>query len=298
MKATTRAAHRRGARVDFLPRAQGPFAPWDHVIRAADGDGLDHVLDGARVAVRKIDPATSRTATLDLSLTETAKLLPDDLDEVRRPVSYQGMRNYIGRMAMPSKAHESHAGWFESRNEQENYRDLLTCEPVVQMVAQPMRLAWPVGSRIRTHVPDAFHLRVDGQVTLVDVTRHSRLQSPEALAVFRLTQATAHRMGWRYQLRGELTPQHQRNISLIYAHRHPSPSTARWLTRLATMPPVQQIADAARALGAPARPSYSAVWHLVATRHLFLDLAAPLTPDAVIRRRPSPSRSTRCLISR
>ncbi|WP_354588561.1 hypothetical protein [Janibacter sp. UYMM211] len=231
-------------------------------------------------------------------MSQCASLVPDDIAEVRRPVSYQGMRNYIGRMTMPSQAHESHAGWFESRNEQENYRDLLTGEPVVQMVTQPMRLAWPIGARVRTHVPDALHLRADGQVTLVDITRRSRLQTAEALAIFRLTQATAHRMRWRYQLRGELTPQHQRNISLIYAHRHCSAGTAGWLARLATMPAVQQIADAAGALGPPARPSYSAVWHLVATRHLFVDLAAPLTPDAVIRRRPSPPRSTRCLISR
>ena len=45
-------------------------------------------------------------------------------------------------------------------------------------------------------------------VTLLDVTRRARLDSAEAHAVFVLAQATATALGWRYELRGELSAQH------------------------------------------------------------------------------------------
>lgn len=64
MSASATSSHGRGSRVDYLPRVQGPFAEWS-------------------------------------DLTETAPLTPDELLEVRRPVSYQGMPNYIGRMSLP-----------------------------------------------------------------------------------------------------------------------------------------------------------------------------------------------------
>lgn len=290
-------SHRRGTRVDFLPRAQGPFADWAEVQRAADGEGIDAVLAGTRVVARRRDATHDRAHTQDLSLSEAAKLGPDDLVEVRRPVSYRGMRNYIGRMGLPAQRHEGHAGWFESRNEQENYRNLLIEEPVVQMATQPLRLEWPIRSGVRTHVPDGMYLTVDGRVVLVDVTRRSRLLSPEAVAIFRLAQLTAQSMGWEYELRGELTAQHQRNVSMIYSHRHPTPSAPQWQKLVGSMPADQQIAQAAEDLGTAGRPNYAAVWHLVATQFLFLDLSASLTRDSSVRRRPDSTRSNPCLIN-
>lgn len=295
MRELVTSSHRRGTRVDFLPRAQGPFADWAEVQRAADGEAADAVLAGTRVVARRRD-ANDRAHTQDLSLAEAASLRPDDLGEVRRPVSYRGMRNYIGRTGLPSQLHEGHAGWFESRNEQENYRNLLIEQPVVQMGTQPLRLEWPLRSGIRTHVPDALYLTVDERVVLVDVTRRSRLLSPEAVAIFRLAQLTARAMGWDYELRGELTAQHQRNVSMIYSHRHETPTSTTWRAHLRTMPADQQVTQAADAFGTPRRPNYAAVWHLVATRHLFLDLSAPLTRDSIVQRRPHPTGSNPCLI--
>lgn len=296
MSELVRSSHRRGTRVDFLPRAQGPFADWAEVQRSADGDGIDAVLAGARVVARRRDEAGEQVRTQDLSLAEAATQRPDDLVEVRRPVSYRGMRNYIGRMGLPSQRHEGHAGWFESRNEQENYRNLLIEQPVVQLATQPLRLEWPLRSGIRTHIPDGMYLTVDGRVVLMDVTRRSRLLSPEAVAIFRLAQLTARAMGWEYELRGELTAQHQRNVSMIYSHRHETPNATAWRAQLRAMPADQQVVQAAEALGTPLRPAYAAVWHLVATRHLFLDLSAPLVRDSIVHRRPHARGSSPCLI--
>lgn len=297
MSLSATSSHRRGSRVDYLPRAQGPFAQWSEVIDVADGDGLSSTAASARVNIRRREPERDRAHVQDLSLPEAASLRPDELIEVRRPVSYRGMRNYIGRMSLPSQAHQGHAGWFESRNEQENYRDLVIQHAVAQMVSQPLRIEWSFRSGVRSHVPDALHLSAGGQMTLVDVTRRDRLKVPEAVAIFRLAQATAQALGWHYELRAELPPQYQRNVSLVYAHRHPSPCDTTWQTRLKGMPAEQQLAQAATTLGAPARPNFSAVFHLAATRHLFLDLSSPLTADAIVRRRPSPSRSNPCLIT-
>lgn len=249
------------------------------------------------MTVRRRSGLMGGTRVEDLSLDEAADLTSDSLLEVRRPVSYAGMSNYIGRMALPSQAHEAHAGWFESRNEQEHYRELLMRQPIVQMATQPMRLAWAFPSGVRSHVPDALHLTIDGRVTLVDVTRRRRLETPEAVAIFLLAQATARALGWRYELRDELSAQHQRNVSLVYSHRHPTSSTPMWRAAVKGMPASQQVLQAAQSLGSGTSPNYAAVWHLVATRHLFIDLARALTPDAVVRRRPLSIRSNPCLIS-
>ena len=297
MTTVTKASHRLGSRVDYLPRLQGPSADWAEVRVAADGERLVDVVRLTRVTVRRRSGVMDASRVEDLSLDEAAALTPDSLLEVRRPVSYKGMRNYIGRMALPSQVHEAHAGWFESRNEQEHYRELLMRHAVVQMATQPLRLAWAFPSGVRTHVPDAFHLTVDGRATLVDVTRRKRLETPEAVAIFLLAQATARAMGWRYELHDELSPQHQRNVSLVYSHRHATPSTHTWRAAVKGMPATQQVLQAAQTLGAGTSPNYAAVWHLVATRHLFIDLARALTPDAVVRRRPLSTRSNPCLIS-
>lgn len=297
MTASAKGSHRLGSRVDYLPRAQGPAADWAEVRLAADGHRLDDVVRLARMTVRRRSGVMDGSQVEDLSLDEAAALTPDSVLEVRRPVSYRGMLNYIGRMALPSQVHEAHAGWFESRNEQEHYRELLMRHPIVQMATQPMRMAWAFPTGIRTHVPDAFHLTVDGRITLVDVTRRKRLETPEALAIFLLAQATARALGWGYELRDELSPQHQRNVSLVYSHRHPTPSTPSRRAAVKGMPATQQVIQAARALGSATSPNYAAVWHLAATRHLFIDLARALTLDAIVRRRPLSIRSNPCLIS-
>lgn len=172
-------SHRRGTRVDYLPRAQGPAAPWPDVIPA----GIDPVRAAEVAAVASVvirmDSATRvKPEVHSLSVGKARELSLDDLLEVRRPVSYEGMPNYIGRMSLPTRRDDpdhQHAGWFESRNEQETYRELLMTRPITVMATQPMRLEWPFPGGVRTHVPDAVYATTDGMVTLLDVTRRARL---------------------------------------------------------------------------------------------------------------------------
>lgn len=284
--------------MDFLESLRGPRAPWEEILAAAHDPAVARqVALSSSVTIREVDQVSGRGRRKTCDVQAAAALTPDVLAEVRRPVSYQGMRNYIGRMSLPSVDREAHAGWFESRNEQENYRDLLLTRPVAQMSTQPMRLEWPFASGARTHVPDALYVTVDGVVTLLDVTRRARLDSAEAHAVFVLAQATAALLGWRYELRAELTAQHQRNVSFVYAHRHAPPERAAgWAQSARALPETCTVQHAAAALG-ESRPDYGALWHLVSTRRLFVDLTAPIRIDSRVQRRPLTARSSSCQIS-
>jgi hypothetical protein len=284
--------------VDFLESLRGPRAPWEEVVSAAQDAALAReVALTSSVTIREVDPVSGRDRQKACDVPGAATLTPDVLAEVRRPVSYHGMRNYIGRMALPSVDREAHAGWFESRNEQETYRDLLLTRPITQMTTQPLRLEWPFASGVRTHVPDALYVTVDGVVTLLDVTRRARLDSAEAHAVFVLAQATATALGWRYELRGELSAQHQRNVSFVYAHRHAPPERVPgWVQAARGLPETCTVQHAAAALG-QSRPDHGALWHLVATRQLFVDLTAPIRIDSRVQRRPLTRRSSSCQIS-
>lgn len=296
MRTTPSTAHRRGHRVDFLTPVQGPFAPWLEVIATAGGHSLEEAVGGAGVSVRRVDHDTGHAEELTLALNQAAGLVPDDLAEVRRPVSYAAMSNFIGRMVLPTEAREAHSGWVESRNERENFRDLLMSQPVTQMATQPMRIVWPFVGGVRSHVPDAVALGPGGRATMIDVTRRARLQDPAARAIFLLARATAERMGWNYQLRGELTPQHQRNVSFVYSHRHPPAGVEELHQRVRAMPSRQQVRDAARLFGSLRVPNYAAVWHLVATGRLFVDLTVPLEADSIVRVRPHHRRNP-CLLT-
>ncbi|MCH8614359.1 hypothetical protein [Arsenicicoccus dermatophilus] len=281
----------------YLPALQGPRAPWEQVLALSqDCVALEKVGAAAWVSTRCLpedgrDPAVHQHEARTL-----AECRVSALASVRRPASYQGMTNSIGRMCLPSLHVDGHAGWYESRNEQDNYRDLLLARPVVDMSTQAMRLEWALPGGVRSHVPDALLRSRDGRITLVDVTRRARLEDPRLVAVLVLTRATADALGWRYEVRTELTPQRRRNVSFVYSHRHvPDHLPADWAARIQGLGSTTQLRGAAVALGTRTAPAYAAVFHLVARRHLFLDLDSPLTADAPVSTRPFPPRRTQCL---
>lgn len=290
-------SHRRGTRVSYLPVLQGPRAPWEEVLAVSQDRDALVAAGGAAWASTRCAPCDGRDPVLHRhEVADLADCRVSALASVRRPASYQGMANSIGRMCLPSLHVDGHAGWYESRNEQDNYRDLLVTRAVVDMSTQAMRLEWVLPGGVRSHVPDAVYRSRDGVVTVLDVTRRARLEDPRLMAVLLLTRATADALGWRYEVRTELAPQHRRNVSFVYSHRHvPDRLPADWQTRLQELAPTTQLWAAAAALGTRTAPSYAAVFHLVARRHLFIDLRNPVTADALVSTRPLPPRSTPCL---
>lgn len=296
MSAPTPSSHRLGARTDYLKPLGGARAPWSALSELAERPVLDDESI-VRFSVRRRDPETARSQTANLSLSELADLCPDDLAEVRRPASYRGMRNYIGRMPLPSARHEAHAAWFESRNEQENFRELLIRRPVTQMVTQPMRIEWVIHDGIRAHVPDALYRDNRGKTFLIDVTRRKRLTDWTARAVFAVTALTTRALGWGYELRVELPTQYRRNVAFVYSHRHAAPdSRSAWAQRVRELPHTMQLAEAAALLGNDGTADLQALFHLVATRRLFMDLQQRLVSDSTDQRHFLPERSTPWLV--
>ncbi|GAB47897.1 hypothetical protein MOPEL_030_00080, partial [Mobilicoccus pelagius NBRC 104925] len=273
------AAHRRGGHISFLDEVRGPRASWDEVRRVAQSPtDRQAVAAAAFVATRRWDAETHAVATVTGGV-GSLELDPSLLLEVRRPLSYQGMRNRIGRLPVPSTEGQRSV-WFESRNEQENYWDLLISRRVVGMATQAMRLEWPFESGVRTHVPDALAELADGTVLLIDVTSSRRLSDPNTAAVWLLTGATASALGMRYEVRTELSRQSARNLSAVWARRQANPGQRRaWIDRARHVAFPTALLPFARVLG-EGDPNYAAVWHLVAHSFVQVDLGGPLHADS------------------
>lgn len=239
------------------------------------------VARDARLHVRAWDLDLMKVRLLDLSVSESELLDVDALLEVRRPVSYKGMKRYIGRMSVPSRTDGEKGVWFDSRNEHDHYRDLLLSLDVVEMTTQPLRFDWIFSDGLRSHVPDALLLLGDGSRLLIDVTRDAKLSDPKTRATFTLTAATCDELGWRYEVRTELSPQHVSNVSAIWSCRWARPQQARAWREQAEAVVGLQVWTAATVLGG-GNPTYAGIWHLVANQVLALPLADPIRLDSTI----------------
>lgn len=275
-------AHRRGLRTSFLAASQGPRASWEEVVAAAQNqaDG-DAVAVTTRILTRQWDSAGCHVQLHDDGVGDLVEPPIESLMAVRRPLSYQGMKSYIGRMCVPSSDGSGRGVWFESRNEQDNYRDFLICHDVTEMATQPLRFEWTFAGGLRTHVPDALVRLADGSVKLLDVTTRKKMADPQLLAVTALTHRTCEALGWSYEVRYELEPQHARNVAMIWACRTaPMEQAQRWGAIAAEMPDGIQVLPAARLLSADLNtPNLGAVWHLVATGMLAVRLTQRLASD-------------------
>lgn len=289
-------AHRRGLRTSFLAASHGPRAGWEEVVNAAQNhvDG-DAVAGGTRVLTRQWDGDAGRVELHDDAVGDLVEPPVENLMEVRRPLSYQGMKSYIGRMCVPSSDGSGRGVWFESRNEQDNYRDFLICHDVREMATQPLRFEWAFPGGLRTHVPDALVRLADGSVRLLDVTTRKKMADPQLLAVTALTHRTCEALGWSYEVRYELEPQRARNVAMIWACRTaPVEQAQRWAAIAAEMPDGIQVLPAARLLSAGLdTPNLGGVWHLIATGVLAVQLTQRLASDTPLHQGFRAGRGTR-----
>lgn len=186
------------------------------------------------------------------------------------------MANYIGRFAVPDGSGGSHDAWFESLNELAHLRDLMLTVDVATLSSQSVLVGWKLPSGYRFHFPDLIVTSLDGTVTFVDVTRVERLTRPAALAQFGLMAATAHTLGWSFEVRTELPRQRQATQSHVYACRH-SLSQDQINPSEAQMP----LRTWARSLGRGSAGIAKAL-ALIARRRLFIDWDKPLEPDTPV----------------
>lgn len=282
-------AHHKGRRLLFIPQLGSRRASWDSMMTLAGrSDEITQIASSVSATVRRYD------ATYDRALVDTVEaaglrvLEPDDLVEVRRPVSYVGMGRYIGTVAVPTTWPNARAVWFESFNERHNYLDLLLGGAVSQMSTQSIRLEWATPHGLRVHYPDAF-LLIDGRRLLVDVTASRSADDDRAMSTFRLTAATAKALGWEYELLTEIPPQRARNLRFLRACRSASPDVAgAWAAvrdRRAWPRQLDRLAhDLAAELG-DWTSGLGAVWHLLATARIHADLNNPIGPETWVNTR-------------
>lgn len=276
----TSASHRLGRRTSHLaPLESGRRGSVTELLAAAtDPDRCAEIAYGARMVVLK--PLGQQ----EVRASNGADLVVDELRPTRRPPSYRGMRNYIGRVAVPS-AHGPSMAWFESLNELTHIRDLLLTESVGALVAQPALVVWDLPDGPRYHYPDLLVRRHDSCPLLCDVTRRARMASPKALAQFALMAATAAVAGWEFQLRSELPPQRVHTQSALYACRGPHKLPADWEQRLGEISWPSHLHQVAAALDRSGVGMASAS-HLIATRRLYVDFDAALSLDTPVHRTP------------
>lgn len=253
------------------------------ITAAADPDLCDAVASTAVFVVRTA--ASQQT----LSVADAARLRPDDLLPTRRPASYRGMRNFIGRACVPSEAGPS-AVWFESLNERNHLRDLMLTRRVVGLATQPMLVVWSLPGGVRRHFPDMLVRYASGRVMACDVTRLDGLTRPAVLAQFTLMAATARGLGWDLEIRTEMPAQRVRNQSHVHACRHAEPADReRWVSLVADGPADATLGEfVARCGGGPR--GIGAALHLLARGELSIDFDQPLanmTPTRRWRAEPS-----------
>lgn len=275
-------SHRIGRRTSLIPSARGRSSTLTDLLgTAADDKKCSAVAESASFAVALLEPGRSRPVASIVGASEMRALDPDQLHMVRRPPSYQGMRNYIGRLSFPG-ADGGRAVWFESLNELSHWRDLLVNHRVTQMSTQPLRVDWSLTTGRRSHVPDALLRLRDGTTMLVDITTMETVQKPRALAAFILTAATATALGWAYQLRSELPAQRVLNTSSVWACRHADPAVHQsLLARAVTVGLPARLDQVAQQLTDLA-PGLWAVQHLVAHGALGLDLNSALQLSSTV----------------
>lgn len=270
--------HRLGRRTSFIPALEGKAAPWADVIDVSVD--VDRTAEVARAATATVlltgEDRRSTVSTADVDT--LAGLDPDRLLAVRRPVSHQGMRNYISRAVVPSELGPK-AVWCESFNELSHLRDLLLTSRPTQVTTQPCRLEWGLSSGVRSHIPDFMLRYSDGHTLLVDVTTSSKVEDPRLLAILRITRATAEAMGWTYEVRTELPAQRVRNINFMHAGRRDVRQDRVAATRfLRSVSGPVDVQRASEVLGGPPQ-GYARLWDLIAHGFVHLPLNDELDTD-------------------
>ncbi len=192
------------------------------------------------------------------------------------------MTNYISRVCVPSEGQDARAVWCESFNEMSHLRDLLLTVRPTQVATQAMRLEWVFASGVRSHVPDFLVRTAAGHMILVDVTTATKLEDPKLRAILQLTSATAHVLGWTYEVRTELPPQRVRNLNFIHASGHDTVqdrlAAARKL-RQATWP--VDVQRASELLGGGAK-GFMRLWDLLAHGFAHVQLDDPIERDSLV----------------
>ncbi|MEN2420540.1 TnsA-like heteromeric transposase endonuclease subunit [Streptomyces rimosus] len=156
---------------------------------------------------------------------------------------------------------------------------------VHRIVAQPFLLKTVLDGKVRKHIPDYLLVTEQGPV-VVDVKPLRRLSMPEVAFTFSWTQRVVEGKGWTYEVWSEPPSAELENIRFLAGYRR------GWLFSSDILDELRNAELDGVALGVatrclPDRPEpqvRAALYHLLWTRHLKVDLGRPLDTSSVLRR--------------
>lgn len=134
---------------------------------------------------------------------------------VRTFLSWPGKRNYSG--SYWSSTTKQHVG-FESLYECTALTTLDRDPSIIGISSQPMWIHWPRGRAPKSHAPDYFARRQNGDGEIVDV-RPEKLIDEQTAVVFEATRLLCAEAGLRYRVISDLSPELDRNLKFLSPYR-------------------------------------------------------------------------------
>jgi len=225
-----------------------------------------------------------------IRLADSSSVQPWDLDdgpppvELLRPV--RQTRSTALSRHIPAQAWSHIAGAHlsvESGLEHDLIRVLDRQPSTRTLVTQPIVLTWPGTGRGRSHTPDVLSCKAGGAITLWDV-RPADKQDEKFLAAADVTKRACARAGWAYRIFTGLEPVERLNLLWLHRFRHApdwlpdvAPGIVDDLERQGPML-LGQLFDRDNGDGR----LIAAVWHLLWTADLHVDLATKITRASLI----------------
>ncbi|WP_426763061.1 TnsA-like heteromeric transposase endonuclease subunit [Pseudarthrobacter sp. 1G09] len=248
-----------GKRQRSAPGAAPPKTFGRDVLHWIDAEGVGHMA-----------AADSRATGLELHKAAV----------FRQGIKYPRRRNYEGYYWFSGTGQHL---WYESLTEYSALMWLDFSQDIVGISTQPMCIYFADGT---SHYPDFFTVQRDGTQTLCDV-RPQNLIDAKAAETFAKTRDLCQRIGWPYQILGELGVPMRHNLEWLAAYRHPRYKAPKEIEELLVdfLSEPARLRDVARAIR-PGAPAFSIhfVYNLLWTREIRADLARPLSWNTILRK--------------
>lgn len=158
------------------------------------------------------------------------------------------------------------------------------------VLPQPMMITFESGSTPARHIPDFLLCDSDGVLRLVDVCSPRALTSANREQCHAATAAFCTKVGWTYEVFTGLETALAKNLRLLTHHASPHPLAVPLLeyafelaADLGEVRLGELIASAAAECGALVTLARAAVFSLLWSRRLLVDLTVPLSDDSSVR---------------
>ncbi|WP_418602007.1 TnsA-like heteromeric transposase endonuclease subunit [Mycolicibacterium sp. SCSIO 43805] len=197
---------------------------------------------------------------------------------------HRGQKHYSGTYW--SSTERSHV-IYESRLELARllYADLDAA--VHRIVAQPFLLKTKIDRRVRRHVPDFLLIDEQGPV-VVDVKPLAQLSNPKVSLTLDWTRKLVENRGWRYEVWNEPPATELGNIRFLAGFRNPRRFDDSLVEAIRQQELIGRTLGDALSLdfGTPPALTRSAVFHVIWSQYLTVDMAEPLTRSAILTKGP------------